>query len=48
LHYQLARAYQATGDAEKAKVFLKKYQDIQQRAAEQKKDLEEKAQITAP
>ncbi len=48
LHYQLSRAYQATGDAEKAKEFLKNYQDIQQRAAEQKKDLEEKVQITAP
>ena len=48
LHYQLARAYQATGEAEKAKVFLKKYQDIQQQTAAQKKDLEEKAQITAP
>ena len=48
LHYQLSRAYQATGEAEKAKEFLKKYQDIQQRAAEQKKDLEEKVQITAP
>jgi tetratricopeptide (TPR) repeat protein len=48
LHYQLARAYQATGEADKASVFLKKYQDIQQRATEQKKDLEEKVQITAP
>jgi tetratricopeptide (TPR) repeat protein len=48
LHYQLARAYQATGDAEKAKTFLAKYQQIQQHAAEEKKDLEAKVQITAP
>jgi tetratricopeptide (TPR) repeat protein len=48
LHYQLARAYQATGDAERAKEFLKKYQEIQQQAAEEKKDLEAKVQITAP
>jgi len=48
LHYQLARAYQATGEAERAKEFLKKYQEIQQQAADEKKDLEAKVQITAP
>jgi tetratricopeptide (TPR) repeat protein len=48
LHYQLARAYQATGDPERAKEFLKKYQEIQLQAAEEKKDLEAKVQITAP
>jgi tetratricopeptide (TPR) repeat protein len=48
LHYQLARAYQATGDAETAQKFLAKYQEIQQHAAEEKKDLEAKVQITAP
>jgi tetratricopeptide (TPR) repeat protein len=48
LHYQLARAYQATGDAENARQSLKKYQEIQQQAAEQKRDLEAKIQITAP
>ncbi len=48
LHYQLARAYQATGEPEKAKQFLKKYQEIQQQSADEKKDLEAKVQITAP
>jgi tetratricopeptide (TPR) repeat protein len=48
LHYQLARAYQATGEAEKAREYLKKYQEMQRQAAEQKRDLEEKVQITPP
>jgi hypothetical protein len=29
LHYQLARAYQGTGQAEKAKPLLQKYQELQ-------------------
>ena len=32
LHYQLARAYQATGQAEKAKPLLQKYQEMQRAA----------------
>jgi len=35
LHYQLARAYQATGQAELAKPILQKYQELQQRAQPQ-------------
>ena len=42
LHYQLARAYQAAGQAELAKPILRKYQELQQRAQP------EKPQITPP
>ncbi len=42
LHYQLARAYQATGQADLAKQAMGKYQEIQQRAQP------EGAQITPP
>jgi predicted Zn-dependent protease len=48
LHYQLARAYQSTGNAEKARELMTKYQKIQTRIESEKRDLEEKAQITAP
>jgi tetratricopeptide (TPR) repeat protein len=48
LHYQLARAYRATGDAEKAGVALQKYQQIQQANREQKEEVAREAQITAP
>ena len=48
LRYQLARAYQATGDAEKARVAMAQYQEIQKRSDLEKRKLEEQAQITAP
>ncbi len=48
LHYQLARAYQASGAAELAKAAMQKYQEIQQRTETLKRDVEEKAQITPP
>jgi predicted Zn-dependent protease len=48
LHYQLARAYQSTGNAELAKATMQKYQELQRQAEAQKQDVEEKVQITPP
>ncbi len=48
LHFQLARAYQASGNTEKARQAMAQYQAIQQKSEAAKRDLEEKAQITAP
>jgi predicted Zn-dependent protease len=48
LHYQLARAYQSTGNAELAKATMQKYQEFQRQAAAQRQDVEAKAQITPP
>ncbi len=48
LHYQLGLAYQRTGDAGKSKQVLDKYREIQQRSEAEKRNLEEKATITAP
>ena len=48
LHYQLARAYQAVGNADKARQAMAQYQEIQKRAESERRDLEQKAQITAP
>ncbi len=48
LHYQLVRAYQASGDAEKAKEVLAEYQKIQQSNEAAKLDLDEKVKITEP
>jgi tetratricopeptide (TPR) repeat protein len=48
LHFQLARAYQAAGNAEKAKVAMAQYQAMQKRTEAEKRELEEKTQITAP
>lgn len=48
LHFQLARAYQASGNAEKSKQAMAGYQAILKRNEAEKRDLEEKAQITAP
>ncbi len=47
-YYQLSRAYQAAGQAEKAKAALGKYQEIRQRNEAEKRDLEEQVQITPP
>lgn len=48
LHFQLARAYQASGQAEKAKAAMAQYQELQRRAESEKRDLEEKTSILAP
>jgi tetratricopeptide (TPR) repeat protein len=48
LHYQLARAYQASGKAELAKQTMQKYTAMQRQSDEQKRSLEEQAKITPP
>lgn len=48
LHFQLARAYQAVGQADAAKAALAQYQQIQARNKEQERQVEAEAQITPP
>ncbi len=48
LRYQLARAYQATGQAEVAKKTLEEYQQRQKADREEKGKLEEELKITGP
>jgi tetratricopeptide (TPR) repeat protein len=48
LHYQLARAYQRSGNADLAKETMRKYQELRRQVEAQKQDVEEKAQIRAP
>jgi predicted Zn-dependent protease len=48
LHYQLARAYQAAGDGEKARVAMARYQEILKRNQEQKETVAREAQIGPP
>ena len=48
LRYQLARAYQATGQAEGAKKTLEDYQQRQKADREEKSRLEEELKITPP
>jgi tetratricopeptide (TPR) repeat protein len=48
LHYQLARAYQAGGEAEKARTTMEKYQEIVKRNQEQKDEVAREAQIVSP
>lgn len=48
LHFQLARAYQASGQAEAAKAALAQYQQIKARSNAQDRVLEEEVQITPP
>ena len=48
LHYQLARAYQSSGNAEKSRALLARYQELQKRSKAEESELEAKAQITAP
>ena len=48
LHFQLARAYQAAGQAEPAKAAMAKYQQIKARNTEQERLAEEQAKITPP
>ena len=48
LHFQLARAYQSTGQAELAKQTLAAYQQIQKRVEAERQAIENEATITAP
>ncbi|MCU1260914.1 MAG: Tetratricopeptide 2 repeat protein [Bryobacterales bacterium] len=48
LHYQLARAYQAAGDGEKARVTMARYQEILKKNQEQKETIAREAQIGPP
>ena len=48
LHYQLARAYQQTGQADLAHATMQKYQDFRRRSDAEAKELEQTAKITAP
>lgn len=48
LHYALARAFQATGQAERAQGMMAAYQAIVKRNDEQKEKVAEEAQITPP
>ena len=48
LYYQLALAYRRTGQKELEKQTLKKFQEIQDSAANEKKKFEQQAQITPP
>lgn len=48
LHYQLARAYRANGNAEKAQAMLIEYQKLRTKLEAEKRDLEETVKITAP
>lgn len=48
LHYQLARAYQAAGDREKARAAMEQYQQIVKRNEEQKAEVAREAEIAPP
>jgi tetratricopeptide (TPR) repeat protein len=48
LHYQLARAYQAIGEQEKARTTMAKYQEILKRNQETKMEIERETQISPP
>jgi tetratricopeptide (TPR) repeat protein len=48
LHYQLARAYQAVGNPEKARAAMTKYQEILKRSQETKLEIERETQISPP
>jgi tetratricopeptide (TPR) repeat protein len=48
LHYQLARAWQAAGNAPKAQVAMAQYQELQKKNQEQKEEAAREAQIVAP
>jgi tetratricopeptide (TPR) repeat protein len=48
LHFQLANAYRAAGDGEKASAHLAKYQEIVKRNREQKDEVAREAQIGPP
>lgn len=48
LHYQLARAYQQIGNATRADALMAQYQEIQKRIQEEKEEITNDVQITAP
>jgi tetratricopeptide (TPR) repeat protein len=48
LHFQLANAYRAAGNAEKARELMTQYQEIVKRNQEQKDEVAREAQITPP
>jgi tetratricopeptide (TPR) repeat protein len=48
LHFQLANAYRAAGDAEKARAAMAQYQEIVKRNQEQKDEVAREAQIGPP
>ena len=48
LHFQLARAYQAAGQADAAQAAMAKYQEIQARGRRQDQVLEDEVKITPP
>jgi tetratricopeptide (TPR) repeat protein len=48
LHFQLANAYRASGNAEKARATMAKYQEIVKRNEEQKAEVAKEAQIGPP
>ena len=48
LHYQLARAYQSKGNAQRARELMAQYQTIQSRNLQHKEEVARDAQITAP
>jgi tetratricopeptide (TPR) repeat protein len=48
LHYQLARALQSSGQAERARTVMAQYQDIVKRNDEQKAEVAREAQIAPP
>jgi len=48
LHYQLSRAYQASGNQVKAQAAMAQYRELQKRTQEQKEEAAREAQILAP
>ena len=48
LHYQLVRAYQATGDRDKARTVMAQYQEILKKIEQQKQEAAREAQIGPP
>jgi tetratricopeptide (TPR) repeat protein len=48
LHYQLARAYQASGNQAKAQTAMTRYQELQKKVADQKEEAAREAQILPP
>jgi tetratricopeptide (TPR) repeat protein len=48
LHYQLARAYQAAGNAEKARIAMAAYQELQKKNQALKEEVAREAQIAPP
>ncbi len=47
-HFQLARAYQVTGDSARARRALEKYREMRAEAEARRRELEQESRITAP